>query len=56
MFIPCDLADHPFDSPAGSPLAPLRSLERMQGRCFSAEAQRPITHDARAAAGYRLYA
>jgi hypothetical protein len=26
------LAARPFDSPAGSPLAPLRSLERMQGR------------------------
>ena len=49
-----DVAARLVDSPAGWPLAPLRLLKRMQGGASLAEAQRPITHDARAAAGYRL--
>jgi hypothetical protein len=42
-------------APAGSPLAPYASQRGSKG-VFFAEAQRPMTHDARAAAGYRLYA
>ena len=55
MFIPCDLTAHPFELASGlasgSPTLPREDARR----CFSAEAHRLITHDARAAAGYRLY-
>ena len=56
MFISCDLAAHPIRLASGLASGSLTPPREDARRCFSAEAQRPTTHDARAAAGYRLYA